>query len=152
MIDPKSVESPLLELANEIRNNNSGGARRLDLLAKAIVNGNTNEADTWTSVDIHSVIDPDSIVEQYRRQHTRNKFIDILEVVRNMLIFGPILVTWLGISQASAAYNELLSELLKSHPDQVSQPFLYLWQQGFGGKLPSISHAQQHRTYRCGDY
>lgn len=56
----------------------------------------------------------------------------LVDLVRNLLIFAPIAVTWFGLSTASDAYMRVL----ESDPDLVTQPFLLLWQQGFGGTTP----------------
>ncbi|HYK99506.1 MAG TPA: hypothetical protein VEU77_14050, partial [Candidatus Acidoferrales bacterium] len=55
----------------------------------------------------------------------------VLEVLRNVLVFAPIAVTWLGLSLAAGAYADMLA----ARPELVSQPFLLLWQQGFAGRL-----------------
>ncbi len=43
----------------------------------------------------------------------------------------PLLPTWFGLSLAAGAYASMLA----ARPDLVSQPFLLLWEQGFGGRL-----------------
>ena len=43
----------------------------------------------------------------------------------------PILLTWFALAEASRAYNRFLA----LNPDEVRQPFLLLWEQGFGGRL-----------------
>jgi hypothetical protein len=45
----------------------------------------------------------------------------------------PIIVTWLAISEAVAAYHRLLS----AQPDESQKTFLFLWQGGFDGELSS---------------
>jgi hypothetical protein len=55
----------------------------------------------------------------------------VLEILRNVLVFAPIAVTWLGLSLAAGAYADMLA----ARPDLVSQPFLLLWEQGFGGRV-----------------
>ena len=85
------------------------------------------------------MIDPDSIVEHYRQRHATvpGCLLEIIEAARNVFIFVPIIVTWFGISQATAKYNDYVSAALAKHDEtQLSQPFLYLWQEGFGGRLP----------------
>ena len=53
----------------------------------------------------------------------------LVDLVRNLLIFAPIAVTWFGLSAASDAYTQVL----RADPELVTQPFLLLWQEGFGG-------------------
>src|SRR6185437_10365281 len=83
--------------------------------------------------DIVKLINPDQIVENYKNQPTTDTFISVLEWGRNILIFLPLLVSWFGISQAVSKYSDFVGK----HQDQITQPFLYLWQTGFGGELPS---------------
>lgn len=56
----------------------------------------------------------------------------LVDLIRNLLIFAPIAVTWFGLSTASEAYTRVLEE----DPELVTQPFLLLWQQGFNGTTP----------------
>ncbi|HEV2659759.1 MAG TPA: hypothetical protein VGU68_04120, partial [Ktedonobacteraceae bacterium] len=89
---------------------------------------------------VHAMIAPDSIVERYRNSASSggmDRFVALLEVIRNTLIFTPIIVTWYGISQATARYTDLINAAVQAKRlDLYSQPFLYLWQQRFGGTLP----------------
>lgn len=130
MIDKSSVKQSLLDLAEEVQDSDKGAAVRLRLLADTIESG--QNADIWQSIDIYKMIDAASVVERYKSRQARGRLLDVLETVRNTLVLGPIIVTWFGISQATAQYNSFL----KAHPDQASQPFLYLWEQRFGGSLP----------------
>jgi hypothetical protein len=139
MINQSSAAKALRELAEQVKDSDVGGHDRLNLLGDAIEHG-TN-ADAWTYTDVHTMIAPDSIVEQYRSKQMRNwldRSVTALEIVRNTLIFTPILATWYAISQASAKYNDLISIAVRDkNSDLYSQPFLYLWQQRFGGTLPN---------------
>jgi methyl-accepting chemotaxis protein len=136
MIDSNDVKISLLELAERVEESDPDAAKRLMILGNAVVGSPYSRI--WASSDVYKMINPDIIVERARSQRTTSFIVDMLEWIRNTFIFLPIIVTWYGISQATEAYNKLLSQLLKTNPNQVSQPFLYLWQQGFGGKLPGI--------------
>ena len=138
MIDQASVVQTLQTLARQIGASDSGAALRLTMLSDAIEHGTNAEA--WAYSDINTLIGPDSIVERYRKQQevlSRKSFISHLEIIRNTFIFLPIIVTWFGISQATEAYNTLVSAAIRNKEvDIYSQPFIYLWQQRFGGLLP----------------
>src|SRR5579872_761205 len=140
MIEISSVQESLHQMANKVQVYDTGAAVRLRLLADAVgvtANGTDSakeSAEQWAACDIFKLIDPDGIVERFKRHQTKGRLVGLLELLRNTLIFSPIIVTWYGISQASQAY----SELLKTQPDQLSQPFLYLWQQGFEDKLSPL--------------
>ena len=133
------VES-LQELAQQVRQSDPGGSDRLLMLSDAIKN-NTS-ANAWAYADVHTMIAPDSIVESYRndrRTTGSDRTIAMLEGLRNAIIFLPIIVTWLGISQATARYNDFIQNAVnKGNTDAYTQPFLYLWQQRFYGSLPEF--------------
>jgi hypothetical protein len=128
---------------NEIRANLDAVAAQLDQcdgstsallrdLSYALQGG--PQTNAWASSNIHQLIEPAVVIERYKNQRSTDKFIAILEWIRNSLIFAPLVLTWLGISQAVDKYKELID----ADHNQISQPFIYLWQQGFGGRLPQI--------------
>ena len=134
------VAESLQELARKVQQSDPDGSDRLLMLSEAVKN-NTN-ADAWAYGDVHTMIAPDSIVESYRndrRTTQADRTVALLEGVRNAVIFLPIIVTWLGISQATARYNDLIQNAVNTHnADLYTQPFLYLWQQRFNGTLPEV--------------
>lgn len=127
----------LERLAKKVQQSDPGGSSRLLALSEAVRN-HTN-ADAWAYADVHTMIAPDSIVESYRndiRTTRPDRIVAFLEGIRNTFIFAPIIITWWGISQATAAYNDLIQEAVsKGNTTLYTQPFLYLWQQHFNGKL-----------------
>lgn len=138
MIDKSSVAESLQKLARQVKESDPRGSDRLVLLSNAVQTG--ANADTWSRHDIHTMIAPESIVELYRNvdnAHGLDRWIRYLEIFRNVLIFAPIMVTWYGISQATEKYNLLIYSAIQAKKlDLYSQPFLFLWQQRFGGTLP----------------
>jgi Mg2+ and Co2+ transporter CorA len=62
-----------------------------------------------------------------------------MDKVRNIMILFPIMLTWFALAQAVRDY----SNYIEANPEQIGQPFLLLWQQGFGGQgswhAPSFS-------------
>ncbi|HEU5376621.1 MAG TPA: hypothetical protein VFV38_14380 [Ktedonobacteraceae bacterium] len=140
-MDKVSVQRDLSELSSQVGDIDQRAAQRLQELRNAL--DNMTQAKTWAGMDLYLVISPDSIAGQYEELYRSQRggpglFIKFLEGLRNVSIFLPIMITWYGVSQATSAYHQLLSQCLKSCPDQVQQPFLYLWEQGFGGGLPNI--------------
>jgi hypothetical protein len=129
MIDPNTVRTNLEALAGTLEGSDPDAATRLRNLRSAI--GGGNNADAWAASDIHRLIEPELIVERYKNQRLSDGLIAALEWLRNTLIFAPLVVTWYGISQAVEQYNVLI----KADPGQITQPFLYLWQNGFGNRL-----------------
>jgi hypothetical protein len=100
-------------------------AALLDRLADSIEQGREREVAGYIEA-----IDPRTLAETVTGEHSQ--LWDILEVIRNVLVFAPIAVTWLGLSVAAAAYAGLIGR----QPDLVSRPFLLLWEEGFGGSVP----------------
>lgn len=75
----------------------------------------------------------------------------IFESVRNMLIIVPIMLTWLSLALAGAAYESNLSAV---KPD--GKPFLQQWQEGFAPlmtihllrwNIPLLSHGERWFTF-----
>jgi methyl-accepting chemotaxis protein len=55
---------------------------------------------------------------------------------RNLLALAPLLITWLSLSLATSAYHAEVAR----RPDSIYQPFLALWESGFGvGFWPTFS-------------
>ncbi|MEU5694043.1 hypothetical protein [Actinosynnema sp. NPDC020468] len=57
-----------------------------------------------------------------------------VQVVQSVLVFVPILVTWLGLALATGAYQEMLATPAGAEA-AAGRSFLELWQSGFGGHL-----------------
>src|SRR5260370_10901670 len=140
LLDPSAVGQSLRSLAKRVdEGGDPDAADRLHLLGEAVEKMNLS-AQAWAHSDISKVIDPDSIVEHYRQRHATvpGCLLEMIEAARNICIFVPIIVTWQGISQATAKYSDYISAALAKHDEtQLSQPFLYLWHQGFGKRLPA---------------
>jgi len=62
-----------------------------------------------------------------------NLFIQIFEVLRNVIVLMPILVTWYGLYEAISTYSQFLA----LNSGSTSYPFIVLWETGFGGLLDS---------------
>jgi len=112
-------------LAHEAARRDPSLAALLARLADAVRDGREREVEGYVEA-----INPSALAESISGGHS--VLWDILEVVRNVLVFAPIAVTWFGLSLAAAAYYGLIGR----QPDQVSKPFLLLWEGGFGGTLP----------------
>lgn len=129
MINPTEVRTNLEALANKFEANDANGAVRLRNLSSAV--GNGPNADAWAASDIRQLIEPELIIENYKSLRKTDGAIAVMEWVRNTIIFAPLVVTWYGISQAVDKYNELVH----ADQNQITQPFLFLWQNGFGNRL-----------------
>ncbi len=123
-MDRQGTAEALQRLADEATAREPSLGTVLARLADAVRDGRTTEAAAYTGA-----VDPRGLAELLVSKHSR--LWAVLEVVRNVLVFAPIAVTWFGLSIAATAYAELLT----ARPDLVSRPFLLLWQEGFDGRL-----------------
>jgi len=132
IMDPKQVRFSLDAVAKQVEVSDQYAAQRLKELGLAVVGG--PYADAWSVTNIYHLLEPEAIVSRYKTQRYTDTFITLLEWFRNSFILVPLIMTWLGISQAVTQY----SALIKADPGQITQPFLFLWQQGFGNRLSWI--------------
>jgi hypothetical protein len=123
-LDRQETAGALQRLADEATAREPSLGTLLARLADAVREGRTTEAAAYTGA-----VDPRGLAELLASKHSR--LWAILEVIRNVLVFAPIAVTWFGLSIAATAYAQLLA----ARPDLISRPFLLLWQEGFNGTL-----------------
>lgn len=123
-VDRRTTAAALRRLSDEALAREPSLGTLLGRLADAVEDGRTTEASGYIGA-----VDARGLAELLAGAHSR--FWAVLEVLRNVLVFAPIAVTWFGLSLAAGAYADMLA----ARPDLVSQPFLLLWEQGFGGRL-----------------
>lgn len=122
-------------IARKIQKVNPSAATRLFRLSGAVGNAPNSMPDAWAATNIQQMIDTHTIAAQMRAQDIPPWGLRVLEWIRNLLIFLPLVLTWYGISSAVNSYSTYVNSLSKSDLPALP-PFLYLWQQGFGGYLP----------------
>ncbi len=117
-------------LAAEIRPRDEAYATMFRRLADAAREGRVEEARAYAQV-----VDPRTAAELL--EDRRAGVWGVVELLRNVLVFAPIGVTWYGLSVATDAYSKVLT----ARPELVTQPFLALWETSFGGfpGVPSFS-------------
>jgi hypothetical protein len=123
-LDRQGTAEALQRLADEATAREPSLGTVLARLADAVREGRTTEAAAYTGA-----VDPRGLAELLAGTHSR--LWAVLEVIRNVLVFAPIAVTWFGLSIAASTYAQLLG----ARPDLISRPFLLLWQEGFDGRL-----------------
>ena len=123
-MDRQATAEALKRLADEATAREPSLGTLLGRLSTAVAEGRSTEASGYIGA-----VDPRALAELLSGAHSR--FWAVLEVIRNVLVFAPIAVTWFGLSLAAAAY----AELLVARPELVARPFLLLWQEGFDGRL-----------------
>ena len=124
-MDRRTTAAAIRRLGDEALAKEPSLGTLLGRLADAVEGGRTTEASGYIGA-----VDPRGLAELLAGGHSR--LWAMLEVIRNVLVFAPIAVTWLGLSLAAGAYADMLA----ARPELVSQPFLLLWQQGFAGRTP----------------
>jgi hypothetical protein len=123
-VDRRTTAAALRRLSDEALAREPSLGTLLGRLAEAVDEGRATEATGYIGA-----IDARGLAELLAGAHSR--FWAVLDVLRNVLVFAPIAVTWFGLSLAAGAYADLLA----ARPDLVSQPFLLLWQQGFDKRI-----------------
>lgn len=103
-------------------------ARRLEQISSDI----QNDASYWVHNNIYDAFNATALIDHARATYQRRAgWVTLLEVLRNVLILMPILLTWFALSQAAQAYLEAL----RRAPELIEKPFLLLWEEGFAGRL-----------------
>lgn len=102
-------------------------AERSATLAELAAALDSEEAHHWARVDLFALFPLDAVADP-KRPAIINRASKV-EMFRNVLILFPLLITWLGIALATSRYGELLRE----SPEAGRQPFIQLWEDGFGG-------------------
>jgi hypothetical protein len=120
----------LEEMATTLEPVDARAAERMRSLARAIA---TDEGrQRWAEVDLRRAFNTDRLAYAYaleREGGHAHSTIAIADWMRNVLVLVPILLTWFALAEASRAYEAYIA----LNPDEVRQPFLLLWERGFGG-------------------
>ncbi len=124
----ETIRERLESLAGEIETHAPELAERMRNLGAAVEGGQS--AGTWANSDVFALIDPDLAAEQLSRQGAGGRWVRVLELLRNALVFVPIAVTWFGIWHAL----EMYSAAFAADPTIAELGFLFLWQNGFEGR------------------
>ncbi|GCE51277.1 hypothetical protein EI42_03433 [Thermosporothrix hazakensis] len=132
ILDKQAVRADLEEAANIVKESDELAADRLNELADAVDGG--SYSDAWAASDIHQVINIPAIVHHFREHGGKGCFVGWIEMIRNVLILVPLMITWYGISGAISAYGELV----QADERKSTLPFILLWQQGFDGRLNGV--------------
>lgn len=88
------------------------------------------DLDRWAAIDLYAAFLRDDTVEERLRAAPRRWTGAVLDLLPAVLIFVPILLTWLGLYKATSAYRHS-----RGDADLAGKSFLEQWQTGFGGRL-----------------
>src|SRR2546426_8803050 len=104
MIDTVATLKELERLANKLdKSGDAIAANRLRKLNAAV--GGDPSFEDWAATDIQKVINPEAIVEGIKSRAVPGRVVSLCEWARNGLVLFPLILTWLGIWQASAKYR-----------------------------------------------
>lgn len=118
--DPQ-LAARVKELSEKLKQRGAkNGARRLEEVSQ--------QFQYFTVEGASQYIRKDEILDELEEQP--HKLLSTLRFFRNVLSIGPIVITWLALGLAANAYE---SDLRQSSND-LYQPFLRLWQEGFHGR------------------
>jgi ABC-type transporter Mla subunit MlaD len=138
----QETQHKITHVASKIEKVNPSAAARLMRLNSAIGHAPDSMPEAWAATNVQQMIDVHTIAAQMRAKDSPSLILRFFEWVRNLLIFLPLALTWYGIASAVSAYSSYINaaqhdpHLDSAHLAQIVQtPFLYLWQQGFGGYL-----------------
>ena len=118
-------------LAASLETIDSRSTERLRDLAESL---STEEGRLrWADVDLRRAFNSEYLAHFYavrREGGYAPTTVAIADRVRNVLVLLPIALTWFALYESTRAYREYIDE----NPEEISQPFLLLWQRGFDGE------------------
>lgn len=126
----------LEESASSLEEVDARAAERMRALAQAVSSDDGRQR--WAEVDLRRVFNTERLAYAAALKQEggyAHSTIAGADRLRNILVLVPILLTWFALAEASKAYSAFISV----NPDEVRQPFLLLWEQGFGGYASSFA-------------
>lgn len=103
----EEIPSELNKLAERLDSHDQEIANQLKNLAKAI--GNTQEnIDVWAGLDLERIFPPIALAETLNASHIKAS--NVVKILRNISIFGPLVFTWQALAfNQNAGTSSLLS-------------------------------------------
>ncbi len=121
----QNLASDMEAFSTELEPYDQGAAERLRLLSQAIVENRIGEL---SRLDLRATLDPAAVESRVlTTKQKRPIVLATLELLRNVLVLAPLVVTWFSLGTATQRYYEVISK----HQELSTLPFLFLWQQGF---------------------
>lgn len=131
-----AVAQSLQQMAETVAPIDERASGRMEALSRAI--GSDDGRQRWAEVDLRRAFNTEHLAYAYALKQEggyAHSTIGMADRVRNVLVLAPILLTWFALAEASRAYNAYIAEF----PDEVRQPFLLLWERGFGGHASPLA-------------
>ncbi|MDQ5822852.1 MAG: hypothetical protein M3441_01405 [Chloroflexota bacterium] len=124
MLEDTGIQQRLSTIAERIDPIDPNASSRLRDLRDSLDPG---QHSAWVYADVFKIIDPETIADEATKQTGADRLVGILEWIRNGFVLLPLILTWLGISDAVSHYHAYLTQ----YPDEMKVPFLQLWENGF---------------------
>jgi len=128
--DRHDLGDDLAAMARTLEPVDPRAATRMQDLSRAVASDEGRQR--WAEVDLRRAFNTERLAYALALRHEggyASSTIAGADRMRNVLVLFPILLTWFALAEASKAYNAYLAQ----NPDEVRQPFLLLWERGFGG-------------------
>ena len=132
----RDLERELEGMADQIGEVDARSAERMRDLAVSV--GREEGQARWSHVDLRRAFNTEHLSLAYAEHHAGRfaaKAVEQADRVRNVLVLVPIFLTWFALAEASKAYDRYL----EINPEAVREPFLLLWQRGFGGEASGLA-------------
>jgi hypothetical protein len=117
------------DLATSLGEIDTRASGRLRDLASAV--NTPSDRSRWNAVDLPQAFNTQRLSHEYALRKVgeqRVKLIELADKARNALVLVPVFLTWYALAEAARNYARYITD----NPDEAGQPFLLLWQQGFG--------------------
>jgi hypothetical protein len=125
-----ALAANLEEMALTLEEVDPRSSERMRTLAHAIDSDEGRQR--WAEVDLRRAFNTERLSYALALEHEggyAHSTIAGADRLRNILVLMPILLTWFALAEASKAYNTYIA----LNPEEIRQPFLLLWERGFGG-------------------
>ncbi len=132
-VDPavKELSRHLAGMAATLAHVDPASAERLEDLSASL--GTPEGRASWSETDLRRAFNTERLAHAFavrKEGGYSSNIINVADKVRNVLVLVPIFLTWFALAEASRAYARYIA----SNPEAVSQPFLLLWENHFGGE------------------
>lgn len=123
--EAQNLAADMNELAERLAGQDDVTAWRLKQLGQTLTGAQSAQL---SSLDVGFALDPLRVEQRIMGQSKRVPlFLGVMEVVRNVLVLVPLVVTWISLANATQLYGKVLEQ----HPELAEKSFLAMWQEGF---------------------
>ena len=123
---PRKPRKP--QAIDSLATNIAAWVSRHDLQSDPYLSGLQRAIETKKDLHIWAELDPTEYLPhpETKAGHAQERLVRLLTVIRNVLVFAPVALTWAAVSAATTGFSKYISE---NGADVVN--FLDLWQNGY---------------------